>query len=62
MLAVPVIKGGIRSKNRSVSIGCAQIPGKTDARIDYSQRFKAANECRGAPSCYVYKRKNQTVL
>jgi len=48
MLALPVVKGGIGSKNRSISIGCAQNSWQDRCKDDYGQRFKAANECRGA--------------
>ena len=58
MLALPVIKGGIRSKDRLVSIGCAKSPWQNSCKDDYSQRFEAANECKRGPSCYVSKRKN----
>jgi len=48
MLALPVIKGGIRSTRRLVSIGCAKSPWQNSCKDDYSQRFEAANECREA--------------
>src|SRR5208283_2750302 len=48
MLALPVMKGGIRSKDRSVSTGCAKSPWQDSCKDDYSQRFEAANEGREA--------------
>ena len=48
MLALPVVKGGIHSKKRSISIGCAKSPWQNRCKDDYSQGFEAANECRGA--------------
>src|ERR1700693_3798686 len=47
MLAVPVIKGGIFSKEPLVSIRCTKSPWQNRCKDDYSQRFEAANECRG---------------
>jgi hypothetical protein len=47
MLAVPVIKGGIPPKESLVSIRCAKSPWQNRCKDDYSQRFEAANECRG---------------
>ena len=58
MLALPVIQGGVRSKDLLVSIGCAENPWQNSCKDDYSQPFEAANECKRGPSCYVYKRKN----
>ena len=44
MLALPVVKGGIRSKNHLVSISCAKSSWQKSCKDDYSQRFEAANE------------------
>ena len=46
MLALPVVKGGTRSKERSVSIGCDRSSWQNSCKDDYSQRFEAATECR----------------
>ena len=48
MLALPVIRGSIRAKDRLVSIGCAKSPWQNRCKHDYGQRFEAANECREA--------------
>ena len=47
MLALPVVKGGIRSKDCFASIGCAMSPWQNSCKDDYSQRFEAANDVRG---------------
>jgi hypothetical protein len=48
MLALPVVKGSTRSKERLVSIGCDKSSWQNSCKDDYSQRFEAANECREA--------------
>jgi hypothetical protein len=48
MLALPVFKGGIRSEDHLVSIGCVKSPWQDSCKDYYSQRFEAANECREA--------------
>ncbi len=58
MLALPVIKGGIRSKDRLVSTGCAKGPWQNSCKDDHSQCFEAAFGSKRCPSCYVSKRKN----
>ncbi len=44
MLALPVIIGSIRQKNRLVSTGCIRRPWQKSCKDDYSHRFEAANE------------------
>ena len=48
MLAPPVIQGGIRPKDRLVSMGCGKSPWQNSCKDDYNQRFEAAGECREA--------------
>ena len=48
MLALPVINGSIRPKQHLVSTGYAESPWQNRCKDDDSQRFAAANKCKGA--------------
>ena len=62
MLALPVVKGGIRSKVRLVSIGCAKsLLARQLQRMTVASHLRLLTNVE-EPSCYVSKRKNQTVL
>jgi hypothetical protein len=47
MLALPVVHGSMRPKEHLFSISCTSSPWQNRCKDDDSQRFDAANECRG---------------